>query len=289
MGARVAGLNTKQILLFSLGMMFALTAGLALWWLTASRPAEVCSTAPGSDPAASPRGETPTCSFTVVREFPHDAGAFTQGLQFVEGEWIEGTGLNGQSSLRRVDLETGTVEQQVPLAPEYFGEGVTVLGEKIYQLTWQSRVGFVYDVATLEQVATFAYETEGWGLTNDGTRLIMSDGSAKLYFLETQNLTVTGAVTVTDNGNPITQLNELEYINGFVYANVWHSEQIAKIDPQTGQVAAWLDLSGLRPTETLGSPEAVLNGIAYDAATDRLFVTGKLWPKIFEIELQSTK
>lgn len=260
--------------------------GVIGWYLSASRPAEVCSTAPAAARTDATRGETPICTFTVVREFPHDATAFTQGLQFVEGEWIEGTGLNGQSSLRRVDVETGAVEQQVPLAPEYFGEGVTVLGDRIYQLTWQSRVGFVYERATFQQLATFAYATEGWGLTNDGTRLILSDGSAKLYFLETQNLTVTGEVTVQDGETPITQLNELEYINGFVYANIWRSEQIAKIDPQTGQVAAWLDLAGLRPAETQANFEAVLNGIAYDAATDRLFITGKLWPKIFEVELR---
>lgn len=276
----------KRAPFYILLVIVTIVFGIIWWYLSTSQPAKVCSTAPGSAPAANPRGTTPTCTFTVVREFPHDATAFTQGLQFVEGDWIEGTGLNGQSSLRRVDVETGTVEQRVPLGPEYFGEGVTVLGDRIYQLTWQSYVGFVYDRATLQPVATFAYNTEGWGLTNDGTRLIMSDGSAKLYFLETQNLTVMSEVTVTDNGNPITQLNELEYINGFVYANIWHSEQIAKIDPQTGQVAAWLDLSGLRPAETQANFEAVLNGIAYDAAADRLFVTGKLWPKIFEVEMR---
>jgi len=276
-------MNRTRLLI--LVTVIAILAG-AAWWFTASRPAEVCSTAPGSAPAASSRGATPTCTFTVVREFPHDASAFTQGLQFVEGEWIEGTGLNGQSSLRRVNVETGVVEQQVPLAPEYFGEGVTVLGDRIYQLTWQSRVGFVYDRATFAQLATFTYATEGWGLTNDGAQLILSDGTAKLYFLETQGLTVTGEVTVRDGENPVTQLNELEYINGFVYANIWRSDQIAKIDPQTGQVTAWLDFAGLRPAETLANFEAVLNGIAYDAAADRLFITGKLWPKIFEVELR---
>lgn len=278
----------RQRLVILLMVIFVLV-GIVGWYFTVSRPAEVCSTAPGAALAASARGEAPTCTFTVVREFPHDASAFTQGLQFVEGEWIEGTGLNGQSSLRRVDLETGVVEQQVPLTLEYFGEGVTVLGDRIYQLTWQSQVGFVYDRATLQPLATFTYATEGWGLTNDGARLILSDGSAKLFFLETQNLTVTGEVTVQDGENPITQLNELEYINGFVYANIWRSEQIAKIDPQTGQVAAWLDFAGLRPAETQANFEAVLNGIAYDAATDRLFITGKLWPKIFEVELRPTK
>lgn len=236
-----------------------------------------------------PTDAPPLCTYTVVHEYPHDAAAFTQGLQFVDGGLYEGTGLDGASSLRRVALETGEVLQQIDLDFDYFGEGVTVLDGRVYQLTWDTNLGFVYDAATFEQLQTFSYPTEGWGLTHDGQRLIMSDGTATLYTLDTATLTQAPLVTVADTAGPIALLNELEYINGYVYANVWHTDRIAKIETASGRVVAWLDLTGLRPAETLALPQAVLNGIAYDAAKNRLFVTGKLWPTLFEIELQSQR
>lgn len=221
-------------------------------------------------------------TYEVVNVYPHDPEAFTQGLVF-EGETLyEGTGLNGRSSLRRVDLTSGQVLQQVDLEPEYFGEGITLWEERIIQLTWQSRRGFVYDKTTFERLEAFDYPTEGWGITHDGRRLIMSDGSATLYFWDPNTFTPVDSVDVYDLSGPVARLNELEYINGEVWANIWQTDQIARIDPVSGQVLGWVDLAGLlTPEERAGTD--VLNGIAYMPESDRLFVTGKLWPKLFEI------
>jgi glutamine cyclotransferase len=192
----------------------------------------------------------------------------------------------GQSTLRKVDPETGEVQQRYDLSPDFFGEGITIFGDKLYQLTWQSHVGFVYDKDSFELLQTFSYPTEGWGLTHDGERLIMSDGTANLYFWDPETLQEIDRVEVRDQqGQPITQLNELEYIEGEVYANVWRTDQIVRINPDTGQVLGWITLSGLLSTADLAQPVDVLNGIAYDAETERLFITGKWWPKLFEIEL----
>jgi glutamine cyclotransferase len=200
--------------------------------------------------------------------------------------FYEGTGLVGQSTLRKVDPETGEVQQRYDLSPDFFGEGITIFGDKLYQLTWQSHVGFVYDKDSFELLQTFSYPTEGWGLTHDGERLIMSDGTANLYFWDPETLQEIDRVEVRDQqGQPITQLNELEYIEGEVYANVWRTDQIVRINPDTGQVLGWITLSGLLSTADLAQPVDVLNGIAYDAETERLFITGKWWPKLFEIEL----
>jgi glutaminyl-peptide cyclotransferase len=227
-------------------------------------------------------GDVPTYGYRVVRSYPHDRQAFTQGLVYRDGILYEGTGLNGRSGVRKVRLETGEVLQVRPLDDRYFGEGIAVMGDEIFQLTWQSEIGFVYDKATLEPRRTFRYAGEGWGLTSDGKRLIMSDGSATLRFLDPKTVRETGRVVVRHAGVPVSNLNELEFIKGEIYANVWQTERIARIAPATGRVTAWIDLRGL-----LNSREAagvdVLNGIAYDAAGDRLFVTGKLWPRIFEI------
>lgn len=192
-------------------------------------------------------------------------------------------GLYGNSSLRRVDLETGGALQLLSLQPQYFGEGIAVVGDKIVQLTWQSHVGFVYDKASFGLLQEFEYPTEGWGLTYDGSRLIMSDGTANLYFLDPVTFQRVGQVTVHDTG-PVTELNELEYINGTVYANIWREEKIAVINLQNGQVTAWIDLTGIQDLKNQ-DPNNVLNGIAYDANGDRLFITGKRWPHIFEIKL----
>ncbi len=225
-------------------------------------------------------------TYSVVKVYPHDANAFTEGLVFDGGFLYESTGLYGNSSLRRVDLETGGVLQLLSLQPQYFGEGIAVVGDKIVQLTWQSHVGFVYDKAGFGLLQMFEYPTEGWGLTYDGSRLIMSDGTANLYFLDPVTFQKIGQVTVHDTG-PVNELNELEYINGTVYANIWREEKIAVINPQNGQVTAWINLTDIQDLKNQ-DPNNVLNGIAYDANANRLFATGKMWPHIFEIKLISS-
>lgn len=228
---------------------------------------------------------TPIYTYKVLKVYPHDPEAFTQGLVFVDGALYEGTGLEGRSSLRRVDLETGEVLQQYDLPTRYFGEGIAVLGQRIFQLTWRSRVGFVYGRAKFDKQREFPYATEGWGLTHDGKRLIMSDGTATLYFLGPDKLTQAGNVEVRDERGPVSRLNELEYVEGEVYANIWQTDRIARISPKTGQVLGWIDLRDLLSPADRVQQVDVLNGIAYDAAGKRLFVTGKWWPKLFEIEL----
>ena len=233
-------------------------------------------------------GAPATFSYRVVRSYPHDPRAYTQGLLYRDGVLYEGTGLTGESSLRKVRLETGEVLQIRRLDAKYFGEGIAVVGNDVIQLTWQSEIGFVHDLATFETRRTFSYTGEGWGLTYDGTRLIMSDGSAVLRFLDPASLRETGRLTVRDGGIPVEQLNELEIVKGEIYANVYQSDRIARISPKTGHVTGWIDLTGLlsrRDAAGLDPMDAVLNGIAYDAAKDRLFVTGKRWPKLFEISL----
>jgi glutamine cyclotransferase len=234
---------------------------------------------------APPAAPAATYGYAVRGIYPHDRAAFTEGLAIDAGMLYEGTGLNGQSELRRVDLATGTVLQRCTLPATYFGEGITVAGDKIYQLTYITHTGFVYDKNSFALLQTFSYPTEGWGLTDDGQRLIMSDGTATLRFLDPDTLQQTGQIEVHDDNGPVEQLNELEFVRGEIYANVWQTERLVRIDPQTGQVRAWIDLSGLLAPADRDPPVDVLNGIAYDAERDRLFVTGKFWPKIFEIEL----
>ena len=224
------------------------------------------------------------CGYRVVNVYPHDANAFTQGLTWDRGELFESTGLQGRSSLRRVDLATGAVLQRVDFPSEYFGEGIAVLGDRIFMLTWQNRKGFVFDRNTFACLQEFSYTSEGWGLTTDGTRLIMSDGTALLRFLDPVTLAQTGSVQVLERGQPVRRLNELEYIHGEVYANVWMTDSVVRINPDTGDVLGWIHLAGLLTPQERAQTD-VLNGIAYDAEGDRLFVTGKLWPKLFEIEL----
>jgi glutamine cyclotransferase len=223
-------------------------------------------------------------TYEVVKVYPHDQNAFTQGLVIEKGVLYEGTGLYDNSTLRRVDLETGNVLQSYVLPDEFFGEGITVFGDKIIQLTWQNQKGFVYDKHSFELLQEFSYPTEGWGITHNGSTLIMSDGTANLYFLDPETFQKVGQVEVRDGNASVTNLNELEYINGEVYANIWMTDKIAIIDPQTGQVTAWIDLTGIYTQEN-NDPNSVLNGIAYDAEGDRLFVTGKLWSQLFEIKL----
>lgn len=227
----------------------------------------------------------PTYTFTIINAYTHDRDAFAQGLAFENDTLYEGTGLYGKSSLRRVDLKTGKVLQIHILPDEYFGEGITVFGDIIIQLTWRSKKGFVYDKNSFEILRDFTYETEGWGITHDGKRLIMSDGTSTLYFLDADTFKTTGHIQVYDNGKSVSNLNELEFIDGQIYANVWRTEYIAMIDPRSGRVTGWIDLSGILPPQADGKPVDVLNGIAYDIANNRLFVTGKLWPRLFEIKL----
>jgi len=228
---------------------------------------------------------TPTYGFHVVRSYPHDPEAYTQGLIYRDGFLYESTGRNGRSSLRKVVLETGAVVRQETVDRQYFAEGLTEWRGRLIQLTWDSNVGFVYDMASFRLNRTFRYPGEGWGLTHDDARLIMSDGSDTLRFMDAESFQERRRVSVRDGGRPIRNLNELEYVNGEIYANVWHTDRIARIAPDSGRVVSWIDLTGLLPRVYQLEAEAVLNGIAYDAAGDRLFVTGKLWPTLFEIKL----
>lgn len=236
-----------------------------------------------SAPAAQTR--TPVYGYTAVNSYPHDPQAFTQGLIFRDGFLYESTGLNGRSSVRKVRLETGEVLRRHDVDSRYFAEGMTDWGNRLIQLTYTSKIGFVYDLATFTLQRTFNYTGEGWGLTHDRQRLIMSDGTSSLRFLDPETLRETGRVTVRDGGKPVENLNELEWVKGEVFANVWLTDRIAIIAPDTGRVTAWLDLSGIRGPMRSGTDD-VLNGIAYDAARDRLFVTGKLWPRLYEIRIK---
>lgn len=228
----------------------------------------------------------PTDSYTVVHTYPHDPHAFTQGLIYVDGHLYESSGLNGRSSLRLVDLTTGNVLQKHDLPAEYFGEGLTDWGSTLIQLTWISHKALVYDRFSFLQQRTFDYEGEGWGLTHDAAQLIMSDGTSTLRFLDPKTFRVIRRLKVTDaNGHPLERLNELEYIRGEIYANVWETDDIVRISPRTGKVLGRIDLSGIIDKRELRESGGVLNGIAYDAVGNRLFVTGKLWPKLFEIKV----
>lgn len=251
----------------------ALIAGLSL---VAATPASVATRA------------TPVSGYRVVKVYPHDRTAFTEGLFYENGSLYESTGYEGRSSVRRVRLETGEVLQERALDARYFGEGIVAWGGRLMQLTWRGGVGFVYDLATFAPKGEFRYPGEGWALTHDGRRIIMSDGTDALRLLDPETLAETGRLRVTDQGRPVDQLNELEFVKGEVLANIWQTDRIARIDPATGRVKGWIDLTGL-----LGEPHAaglpgrpdVLNGIAYDKARDRLFVTGKYWPRLYEIRL----
>lgn len=225
-------------------------------------------------------------TYRVESVYPHDAEAFTQGLIYADGNLYESTGLAGKSSLRKVNLETGEVEKKIDLPAPFFGEGIALFRDSIYQLTWRSYTGFVYDKDTFEEKRRFSYATEGWGITHDGKRLIMSDGTARLYYLDPETLEVTGYIDVVGAPEEIEnlRLNELEYVRGEIFANVWPTSYIIRISPASGRVKGWVDMKGILGAEEQAKAD-VLNGIAYDAGKNRLFVTGKLWPRLFEIEL----
>lgn len=224
--------------------------------------------------------------FEIVHTYPHDPNAFTQGLIYVDGHLYESTGLKGKSSLRMVDLTSGQVLQKHDLPAAYFGEGLTDWGSNLIQLTWTTHLGFVYDRFSFSVLRTFSFDGEGWGLTHDEWQLILSDGTPNLRFLDPKSFRVVRRLRVTDeSGHAVDNLNELEYVHGEIYANVWHTDQIVRISPDTGKILGRIDLSGLLDKRALNDGDAVLNGIAYDPAGDRLFVTGKLWPKLFEIRV----
>jgi len=230
------------------------------------------------------RSRVPVQGYEVVRTYPHDPQAFTEGLVYRDGQLLESTG-RFPSDIRIVRLEDGVVLKKRVLDTAYFGEGIVDVGDRIVSLTWRNRIGFVWDGDDLTPRGAFSYTGEGWALTRDETHIIMSDGTPTLRFLDPETLAETGRITVTDQGVPVDELNELEWIDGQVWANIWHSDRIARIDPATGHVVAWVDLSGLRPAITRLDEEAVLNGIAWDAEGRRLFVTGKNWPSLFEIRV----
>jgi len=254
------------------GFIVLLAAGIVLFFLFSRKP---------YTPAA--------WTYKLVNTFAHDPKAFTQGLVFEDGFLYEGTGLNGSSELRKVELETGNVLQIHKLPDEFFGEGITIYGDRIIQLTYQSNVGFVYDKETFELLRQFSYPTEGWGLTHDGKNLIMSDGTPMLYFLDPETFVQIHKIMVLDQDSPVWGLNELEYIDGEIYANVWPTERIVKIEPETGEVIGWIDTEGILAPQDHSEPVDVFNGIAYDPAGRRLFVTGKFYPKLYEIKLVPTK
>ena len=241
------------------------------------------------------RGTSNTCNepnvhgYKVLHTHHHDVNAFTQGLVFDNGVLYEGTGGYGTSTLRKVQLENAKVLQLHSLPPQLFGEGVTVLGDRIIQLTWKAKTGFVYDKKTFVLIRTFKYETQGWGITHDKERLIMSDGTSNITFLDPNTFKVTGQLKVHDNNTLVMGINELEYIDGNIYANIWPTDRIAIIAPDTGKVTAWIDLKGILDPAGLKHRIDVLNGIAYDQKNKRLFVTGKWWPKLFHIELTAPR
>lgn len=278
--------------ILSLICLFLLLAGILLSSLRgfsaeSGRNSSAETTAPGvtysSHPATS--DPAPVAGYKIVNTYPHDPRAFTQGLVFADDVLYEGTGLRGRSSLRKVELSTGNILEVRQLPAQFFGEGITIYGNRVIQLTWRAGIGFVYDIKTFRLLDTFNYPTEGWGITHNGHSLIMSDGTSTLYFFDPQTFQQVGRLTAHTKDGPLSKLNELEYVQGEIYANVWQTDLIARISPETGEVVGWIDLKGLLKPEDRHRRIDVLNGIAYDAKNDRLFVTGKLWPKLFEIEL----
>jgi glutamine cyclotransferase len=239
---------------------------------------------PAEETAASTKSNVAALSYTVVATYPHDTSSFTQGLEFYKGQLLEGTGMEGQSKLLNVDLKTGKATNQVSLDPTLFGEGITVLNDTLYQLTWQNKKVLVYTAKDFKKIKEFPLDTEGWGITNNGKELIVSDGSSNLYFYEPSTFRLLHTQGVTENNSPAVNLNELEYINGFIYANQWQYPYILKIDPNSGQVVGKMDLSDLTNRAKVENPkEQFLNGIAYNPETKKVYVTGKYWPELYEI------
>ncbi len=259
--------------------------GVALLTGCDARSAAPAAAAPAPT-AAAPAAPVPISTYEIIHTYPHDRTAFTQGLIYLKGIFLESTGLHGSSSLRKVDPSTGRVLQLTRVPAQYFAEGMTVLGDKIYQLTWKDQKGFIYDLERFEKTGEFTYTGEGWGLTTDGTSLILSDGTHVLRFLDSATFKVTRTVSVFQNGQPLRHLNELELVRGELLANIWQTNTVARIDPATGRLLGLIDFTGLLSPTDYAANTDVLNGIAYDATSDRLFVTGKNWPKLFEVRLK---
>lgn len=272
-----------------------LTRAVSLAALLVSTTAAACSgekTQANTTPAVAPANRTPTYTYEVVNTYPHDVNSFTEGLFFHEGRLFESTGEPDKSYIREVDLQTGRAIRHRDLkgkdknGVDYFGEGSMIVGDLLYQLTYKNGIAFTYDWKTFEPKGQFMYEGEGWAFTKNADSLIMSNGSSALVYRDPKTFAITRTITVTDHDVPVPKLNELEWVKGEIYANVWESSQIARIDPATGKVLGWIDLTDILPRQDRTGKEDVLNGIAYDAKNDRLFVTGKYWPKMFEIKLK---
>lgn len=260
----------------------ALVAALVVWMQARHKSDSPAA----STPASAASAPVPYLEYDIIRVYPHDRAAFTQGLLYRDGYLYESSGLQGQSSLRQVEIETGRVVREVRVPPQHFAEGLADYEGRLFQLTWQSQIGLIYDVATFTQTGTFPYAGEGWGLARDGNRLVMSDGTSTLRFLDPGTLQETSRLTVMEGGRPLADLNELESVRSEIFANVWQTDHIVSISPKTGQVTGRINLRGLLTSGDFTQQVDVLNGIAYDAAGDRLFVTGKWWPKLFEIRLR---
>jgi glutamine cyclotransferase len=273
----------KRLCLAALGLTLLLGCSNSSEVVNGATPAP----SPAVKAAATPQTASPAplnLTYRVIKSYPHDPKAFIQGLIVRDGVFYESTGLNGKSSLRKVDISTGAVLKKVSVPDKYFAEGLDEMGGKLYQLTWQANVGFIYDKNTFEKVGEFHYDGEGWGLTDDGTDLILSDGTNNIRFLDPKTFEVKRTIAVFDGLTPLKNLNELEYIDGIIYANVWQTNSIVQIDPKDGRIIAWIDMTGILP-ESERTNADVLNGIAYDAAKKKLYITGKLWPKVYEVEL----
>jgi glutamine cyclotransferase len=260
------------------------TAFALLLSLAACAEAPAPSQQPGEEPHTA--DQPPTIGYRLVRAYPHDPRAFTQGLIWLDGRLYESTGLVGESTIREVDLETGRVIRSTAIPAGLFGEGLVDWGDELLSITWQDGVGFRWDRATFRQTGRWNYSHEGWGLTRDGRHIIMSDGTPVLRFLDPATMREVRRVSVTSGGQPVARLNELEYVGGAILANVWQTSRIARIDPASGRVTAWIDLTPLAEETARGDGDNVLNGIAYDDAGDRLFVTGKNWSRLYEIDLE---
>jgi glutaminyl-peptide cyclotransferase len=285
-------MRLQSIGALALALIFPLTACSSAPEAINSQPGQMNSPQTGNRSAGQAQQgnassqEVPTYTFEIVNSWPHDCKAFTQGLVFYQNLFFESTGQYGESSLRRVEPETGKVLKKIKIDGDYFAEGITIFQGKIFQLTWESHKGFIYDLESFERTGEFTYEGEGWGLTHDGRSLIMSDGTNRIRFLDPVSLKVERKISVYDNNQPLMLLNELEYIKGEIYANIWRSDRIVRINPANGKITGWIDLTGLLSSKGNCQQAEVLNGVAYEEAGDRLFVTGKLWPKVFEIRLK---
>lgn len=271
---------------FTCPTLMCILIGLVLAGCGSTEGRDALHSASTASVAEKQKAQVPVFGAKVVKTFSHDPHAFTQGLEYYGGYFYESTGRLGESTLRKVELETGKVLQKASLPAQEFGEGLTIFHGKVYQLTWLSKKGFIYNLDSFRQVGEFHYESEGWGLTHDDTSLILSDGTNTLRFIDPTSFAMIRTVEVYAGDQAVANLNELEYIDGEIFSNVWHSSRIARINPRSGQVVAWIDLSPLVAKEQHGE-EDVLNGIAYDREAHRLFVTGKDWPEIIEIKLES--